>query len=57
MQHENQIPPYSQGELEHQVQKTWQETAAFVVDETSEKPKFYCLAMFPYPSGQYIWAM
>ena len=52
MQHEKEIPSYSQGELERQVQKTWQETGAFVVDEKSGKPKFYCLSMFPYPSGQ-----
>jgi leucyl-tRNA synthetase len=52
MQHEKEIPSYSQGELERQVQRTWQETGAFVVDEKSEKPKFYCLSMFPYPSGQ-----
>ena len=52
MQHEKAITPYSPSQLERQVQKTWQDSGAFVVDEQSDKPKFYCLAMFPYPSGQ-----
>ncbi|MEE9192095.1 MAG: leucine--tRNA ligase, partial [Candidatus Aerophobetes bacterium] len=29
----------------------WQETAAHKTPERSEKPKYYCLDMFPYPSG------
>jgi hypothetical protein len=26
-------------------------TRAFEVDEQSDKPKYYCLSMLPYPSG------
>jgi leucyl-tRNA synthetase len=37
---------------ELQVQRYWQENASFEVSENSALPKFYCLAMFPYPSGQ-----
>jgi len=38
------------------LEKKWQEYWAknpelFVADEKSERPKFYCLDMFPYPSG------
>src|SRR5690606_23937750 len=29
----------------------WESTRAFEVDESSDKPKYYCLSMLPYPSG------
>ena len=32
-------------------QKIWKESKLFVVSEDKNKPKFYCLEMFPYPSG------
>ncbi len=32
-------------------QKIWDERGCFAVDETSAKPKYYVLEMFPYPSG------
>ena len=37
--------------VEADAQKFWNETRAYVVDEKSPKPKFYCLSMLPYPSG------
>ncbi len=37
--------------IEKKWQKTWQEKKAFQVDINSEKPKFYNLEMFPYPSA------
>jgi leucyl-tRNA synthetase len=37
--------------IEKKWQQRWAEANAFHVGETSEKPKFYCLEMFPYPSG------
>jgi leucyl-tRNA synthetase len=43
---------YSHTEIEQQVQKSWADQGSFEVTENSDKPKFYCLAMFPYPSGQ-----
>jgi leucyl-tRNA synthetase len=33
------------------IEKKWQERESFEVEEDSTKPKFYCLDMFPYPSG------
>ncbi|MAI42959.1 MAG: leucine--tRNA ligase [Candidatus Azotimanducaceae bacterium] len=37
---------------EANVQAEWLEHRTFDVAEESSKPKFYCLAMFPYPSGR-----
>ena len=34
------------------VQHYWQEQRTFQVSENDPREKFYCLAMFPYPSGQ-----
>ncbi len=44
--------PYDPKQGEAQVQAHWQRERTFEVSENSAKPKFYCLAMFPYPSGQ-----
>ncbi len=47
---------YQAQKIEENVQKVWQEKAAFStiedIDKDAEKEKFYCLAMFPYPSGR-----
>ena len=43
---------YSHETVERAVQSYWDENDSFVVSENSDKPKFYCLSMFPYPSGQ-----
>lgn len=32
-------------------QTYWEKHRTFVVNEQSQKPKYYCLSMFPYPSG------
>ncbi|RYZ72335.1 MAG: hypothetical protein EOP05_11115, partial [Proteobacteria bacterium] len=32
-------------------QKVWDEKQAFKAEDTSSKPKYYALDMFPYPSG------
>ena len=37
---------------EAEVQSKWYQNGTFEVVEESSKPKFYCLAMFPYPSGR-----
>ena len=43
---------YNPQEIESQVQKIWEQQNTFKVVEDAGKEKFYCLAMFPYPSGR-----
>ena len=43
---------YHPKEIESDTQKIWSEARAFEVKENSSKEKYYCLAMFPYPSGK-----
>ncbi len=38
--------------IEQQAQEYWEANKTFVATETSNKPKYYCLSMFPYPSGR-----
>ncbi|MGY3265145.1 leucine--tRNA ligase [Lysobacter sp. HA35] len=42
---------YEPGSVESSAQSFWDRTRAFEVAETSDKPKYYCLSMLPYPSG------
>ena len=42
---------YEPQEVEARWQRYWEEHDLFRVLDESEKPKFYCLVMFPYPSG------
>jgi leucyl-tRNA synthetase len=37
--------------IEPKWQKKWEETGVFHVEAALGRPKFYCLEMFPYPSG------
>ena len=37
--------------IESQVQALWDANQAFVVSEDTNMPKYYCMCMFPYPSG------
>ncbi len=37
--------------IETQIQQLWEEQRTFNVNEDLSKEKFYCLCMFPYPSG------
>jgi leucyl-tRNA synthetase len=43
---------YHPESIEKQAQKDWEEQQVFRADEHSNKPKYYCLSMFPYPSGK-----
>ena len=43
---------YNPREIEAEAQKFWEEEKVFEVSEDLEKGKFYCLCMFPYPSGR-----
>ena len=42
---------YNFKELEAKWQNYWRENKTYKVDSCSDKPKFYVLDMFPYPSG------
>jgi leucyl-tRNA synthetase len=44
--------PYHPESLETEVQNQWETRRAFEVTEQPTKEKFYCLSMFPYPSGR-----
>jgi len=43
---------YNPAEVEKQAQQHWDEAQAFKAEEIPGKPKYYCLSMFPYPSGK-----
>ncbi len=43
--------PYDPRSVEAAAQSFWDGQCAFEVNEQSDKPKFYCLSMLPYPSG------
>ncbi|MBR9813111.1 leucine--tRNA ligase [bacterium] len=47
-----QTPDYDPATFEAAAQTYWREQKVFEVTEDSERPKFYCLTMFPYPSGK-----
>ena len=42
---------YDFQEIETRWQRTWAASGAFEVGEDPKRPKFYCLEMLPYPSG------
>jgi leucyl-tRNA synthetase len=42
---------YSPTEIESKWQQAWMDANLYKTDTTSDKPKFYALSMFPYPSG------
>lgn len=43
---------YHPSELEARIQKNWEETQAWRATEDPNRPKYFCLSMFPYPSGR-----
>jgi len=43
---------YNPAAIEQAAQQHWEKTAAFRAVEDRSKPKYYCLSMFPYPSGK-----
>ena len=43
---------YTPKDIENAAQQQWESTLAFKADASSGKPKYYCLSMFPYPSGK-----
>jgi len=43
---------YDPQSVERDAQEFWEGRGSFRVAEDSARPKFYCLSMFPYPSGK-----
>jgi leucyl-tRNA synthetase len=43
---------YQPQQLEKKVQQHWESSQIFHADVNPDKEKFYCLSMFPYPSGK-----
>ena len=43
---------YNPQAVEKQAQQDWEESKVFEVSEDPSKEKYYCLSMFPYPSGR-----
>ena len=43
---------YNHLEIEQSIQRQWRDQKCYDVKEDNSKEKFYCLAMFPYPSGK-----
>lgn len=39
-------------DIEQSAQTYWEANQTFAASEQSDKPKYYCLSMFPYPSGR-----
>ncbi|MEB4592996.1 leucine--tRNA ligase [Candidatus Thiothrix sp. Deng01] len=42
---------YNHKALEPEIQQFWEQNRTFAVTENPDKEKYYCLSMFPYPSG------
>jgi leucyl-tRNA synthetase len=42
---------YDFASVESEWQRYWEENGTFQASDSSDKPKFYCLVEFPYPSG------
>ncbi|MEX2523342.1 MAG: leucine--tRNA ligase [Gammaproteobacteria bacterium] len=43
---------YDPAALESAIQRRWEETGSSRSTENTDREKFYCLSMFPYPSGK-----
>jgi len=45
-------PQYVPGDIEARAQQYWQQNDSFAVSADPSREKYYCLSMFPYPSGK-----
>jgi leucyl-tRNA synthetase len=43
---------YKPQDIEHKIQADWENSGVFITSENTGKEKYYCLSMFPYPSGK-----
>ena len=46
------ITEYNFKQIEQEAQDFWEENQSFLAIEDNSKEKYYCLSMFPYPSGK-----
>ena len=46
------LPSYNHKTTEKKWQKTWRDNQVFKFDKSNQKPKYYVLEMFPFPSGK-----
>jgi leucyl-tRNA synthetase len=52
MAYEDRAERYPFRDIESRWQQAWEESGQFRVTEDPARPKYYCLEMFPYPSGR-----
>jgi leucyl-tRNA synthetase len=52
MEDEHNMVDYISSQIEEKWQRRWEELSAFARGENTERPKYYVLEMFPYPSGR-----
>ena len=52
MREQTQPEQYQPADIERAAQSFWEAQGSFRAVENPGKPKFYCLSMFPYPSGK-----
>jgi len=45
-------PQYQPNDIEQRAQQHWDAQNTFAAKRDDSKPKYYCLSMFPYPSGK-----
>jgi leucyl-tRNA synthetase len=43
---------YTPSDIERAAQAKWAASEAYRAHDDSDRPKYYCLSMFPYPSGK-----
>ena len=43
---------YNPAEIESLIQELWKQNNSYKASPSETKEKFYCLSMFPYPSGK-----
>ena len=43
---------YNPAEIENFIQESWKQNNSYKASPSETKEKFYCLSMFPYPSGK-----
>ena len=46
------VTEYNPAEIENTIQESWKENNSYKATPSKTKNKFYCLSMFPYPSGK-----